>query len=96
MVRPGILLYGYPPDGVEPRLAMRPVMELKSAVVVVKRIREGMSISYGRTWTAPRDTVIGVLPLGYGDGLPRLLSGNLAVIIAGKRYTVVGRICMDQ
>jgi alanine racemase len=96
MVRPGILLYGYPPDGVEPRLAMRPVMELKSAVVVIKRIKQGESVSYGRIWTAPRDTVIGILPLGYGDGLPRLLSGNFSVIIDGNSYPVVGRICMDQ
>jgi alanine racemase len=96
MARPGILLYGYPPDGVKPRLAMRPVMELVSAVVAIKRIRRGMSVSYGRTWTAERDTTIGILPLGYGDGLPRRLSGKLSVLIGGTTYPVVGRICMDQ
>jgi alanine racemase len=96
MVRPGILLYGYPPDGMAPRLAMKPVMELESAVVVIKRIGRGMSVSYGRTWTAERDTVIGVLPLGYGDGLPRRLSGKLSVVIGGKAYPLVGRVCMDQ
>jgi alanine racemase len=96
MARPGILLYGYPPDGVEPRLAMRPVMELESAVVLVKRIMRGASVSYGRTWTAERDTTIGILPLGYGDGLPRRLSGNLSVVIGEGIYPVVGRICMDQ
>jgi alanine racemase len=96
MVRPGILLYGYPPSGLPPRLDTRPVMELISALVVIKRIKQGESVSYGRTWTAPRDTVIGILPLGYGDGLPRILSGNLSVIIAGRTYPVVGRICMDQ
>jgi alanine racemase len=96
MARPGILLYGYPPDGVKPRLAMRPVMELVSAVVAIKRIRRGMSVSYGRTWTAERDTTIGILPLGYGDGLPRRLSGKLSVLIGGAAYPVVGRICMDQ
>jgi alanine racemase len=96
MARPGILLYGYQPDGVKPRLAMRPVMELESAIVVIKRIKRGESVSYGRTWTAERDTTIGILPLGYGDGLPRGLSGNLSVIAGGKSYPVVGRICMDQ
>jgi alanine racemase len=96
MARPGILLYGYPPDGVEPRLPMRPVMELETAVVAIKRIRRGESVSYGRTWTAPQDTTIGILPIGYGDGLPRKLSGNLSVIIGKKSYPVAGRICMDQ
>jgi alanine racemase len=96
MARPGILLYGYPPTDVKPKLAMRPVMELESAVVVIKRIRRGESVSYGRTWTAERDTSIGILPLGYGDGLPRRLSGNLPVVIGGKTYPLVGRICMDQ
>lgn len=97
MARPGILLYGYPPNlPNSPRLAMRPVMELESAVVVIKRIKRGESVSYGRTWTAEKDGYIGILPLGYGDGLPRGLSGNLSVIINGKSYPVVGRICMDQ
>jgi alanine racemase len=96
MARPGIMLYGYPPDGVEPRLAMRPVMELESAVVAIKRIKRGESVSYGRTWIAPQDTTIGILPLGYGDGLPRALSGNMSVMTGGKSYPVVGRICMDQ
>jgi alanine racemase len=96
MARPGILLYGYPPDGVTPRLPVRPVMELETSVVAIKRIARGESVSYGRTWTAPQDTTIGVLPVGYGDGLPRRLSGNFSVMIGGKSYPVVGRICMDQ
>jgi alanine racemase len=99
MARPGILLYGYPPDmanGAGPRFAARPVMELESAVVVIKRVKRGESVSYGRTWTAERDTCIGILPLGYGDGLPRGLSGKFSVIINGKSYPSIGRICMDQ
>jgi alanine racemase len=99
MARPGILLYGYPPKtlkGAPLSLTMRPVMELESSIVIIKRIKRGETVSYGKTWTAERDGYIGILPLGYGDGLPRGLSGNLSVIIKGKSYPVVGRICMDQ
>ncbi|MDR0409626.1 MAG: alanine racemase [Spirochaetaceae bacterium] len=99
MARPGILLYGYPPpapQGGKPPLAVKPVMELESAVVVIKRVKRGESVSYGRTWTAERDAYIGILPLGYGDGLPRSLSGRFSVIINGNSYPLIGRVCMDQ
>jgi alanine racemase len=97
MARPGIMLYGYTPDtalaGLEP---LEPVMELVSHIVYIKQVRKGESVSYGRTWTAPRDTTIATIPIGYGDGLNRLLSNNYSVLIKGKQYPVVGRICMDQ
>ncbi|MDR3301346.1 MAG: alanine racemase [Spirochaetaceae bacterium] len=97
MVRPGILLYGYQDEEVEPPLAVKPVMELVTQVVHIKKIRKGGTVSYGRTWTAPEDTFIGVLPLGYADGLPRLLSGrDFYVVINGRQYPLAGRICMDQ
>ncbi|MDR0382502.1 MAG: alanine racemase [Spirochaetaceae bacterium] len=96
MVRPGILLYGYPPDGAEQRLPVRPVMELKTVIAAIKLIRRGESVSYGRTWTARQDTAVGLLPVGYGDGLPLRLSGNFSVMAGGKSYPAVGRICMDQ
>ncbi|MDR0291117.1 MAG: alanine racemase [Treponema sp.] len=103
MVRPGILLYGYKAVeegewGVgngEP-LLVEPVMELRTNVVLITRVKKGETISYGRTWAAPQDTNVAVLPVGYGDGLPRLLSGKWQALIGGETYPLVGRICMDQ
>jgi alanine racemase len=103
MVRPGILLYGYNPAasgggrGAGGRLRVEPVMDLVSRVVFIREMRKGEPLSYGRAWRAPRDTRVGTLPIGYGDGLPRRLSGtDWPVIIRGRPYPVVGRICMDQ
>jgi alanine racemase len=99
MVRPGILLYGYKTveENEIPALSpVKPVMELKSTVVLIKKIKKGASISYGRTWTAAQDTFIGVLPAGYGDGLPRLASGKWQAVIGGKVYPLAGRFSMDQ
>jgi len=102
MVRPGILLYGYkaveentPPLSSQP-LLVRPVMELRSVVSLIKKVKKGETVSYGRTWTAPKDTFIAVLPAGYGDGFPRLASGKWQAVIGGKTYPLAGRICMDQ
>jgi alanine racemase len=97
MIRPGIFLYGYSPAAsVRGGLLSEPVMELRSAVVLVKQVRKGDAVSYGRTWIAPRDTSIGVIPVGYADGLPRILSNNFSIYIGGGAYPLVGRICMDQ
>ena len=102
MVRPGILLYGYkaveenaPPLSSQP-LRVQPVMELRSMVSLIKRVKKGETVSYGRTWTAREDTFIAVLSAGYGDGLPRLASGRWQAVIGGKTYPLAGRICMDQ
>jgi len=102
MVRPGILLYGY--KAVEenrerlllPPLEVRPVMELRSVVSLIKKVKKGETVSYGRTWIAPRDTFIAVLSTGYGDGLPRPASGKWQAVIDDKTYPIAGRICMDQ
>jgi len=100
MVRPGILLYGYKTvqeDKIEEnKIEVRPVMELRSVVSLIKRVKKGETVSYGRTWTAPRDTFIALLPTGYGDGLPRLASGRWQAVIDDKTYPLAGRICMDQ
>ncbi|MDR1374546.1 MAG: alanine racemase [Treponema sp.] len=94
MVRPGILLYGYAPAG--SALQTEPVMELVSRITFIKTVRKGESVSYGRLWTAPEDRIIATIPLGYGDGFPRALSGNYQVYIRGRHYPLAGRICMDQ
>jgi alanine racemase len=98
MVRPGILLYGYAPaEKLERKnYAIQPVMELVTNIVFIKTVRKGEAVSYGGTWTAIADTRIATLPVGYGDGLPRLLSSNHSVRIQCRTYPLVGRICMDQ
>jgi alanine racemase len=97
MVRPGILSYGYYPGPLAKRpFEVEPAMELLSKVVFMKRLPAGRDISYGRTWRTTRDTVIATLPVGYADGYPRALSNKGRVLIRGKLYPVVGRVCMDQ
>jgi alanine racemase len=97
MVRPGILLYGYAPSpGLAGRLPVQPLMELISGVSFIKLVRKGESVSYGRTWYAPEDTFVATIPAGYGDGLNRRLSGDHSLLIRGKRYPLIGRVCMDQ
>jgi alanine racemase len=96
MVRPGILLYGYSPAGPGGPVPVKPVMELRSAVTMIKKLSRGETVSYGRTWIASEDTLIGTIPLGYADGLRRGLSGKWRINIGGRSYPLVGRICMDQ
>jgi alanine racemase len=97
MVRLGIALYGYYPSHDQERvLPLKPVMGLETKIVFLKRVRAGTPISYGLTYTTKRETVIATLPIGYGDGLSRLLSSKADVMINGYRYPIVGRICMDQ
>ncbi|MDR0442831.1 MAG: alanine racemase [Treponema sp.] len=103
MVRPGISLYGYKQaeeseitDFPFEPLHLEPVMELRSTVVLIKKVKKGESVSYGRTWIADTDTNIAVLPVGYADGFPRLASGKWQAVIGGNVYPLAGRICMDQ
>ena len=104
MVRPGIITYGYYPDEITKEYLektgrhfdIKPVLSLETKVVAIRRFPAGKSVSYGRTWTAPEETDIAVLPIGYADGLLRRFSPGLEVTINGKNYPVRGRICMDQ
>ncbi|HEV2373687.1 MAG TPA: alanine racemase [Streptosporangiaceae bacterium] len=94
LVRPGIAVYGLNPVPVPADL--RPAMTFRSCVAMVKRIPAGEGVSYGLTWTAPADTTLALVPVGYADGIPRALSGRLEVLVNGHRRPVVGRVCMDQ
>jgi alanine racemase len=96
MVRPGIALYGLSPVPDMGDFGLRPVMTLSAQVAHIKKVNRGESVSYGYTWTAPTDTVVALVALGYADGVVRRLSGRFEVTIDGRRYPSVGRVCMDQ
>lgn len=94
-MRPGLLIYGYSPFTDRAYPALKPVMTLKSHVATCRRLQKGETVSYGARWTAQRESVIGVVPIGYADGYHRILSNKSDVIFAGKRVKQVGTICMD-
>jgi alanine racemase len=97
MVRCGIAIYGLDPFQRDPgEQRLEPALELRSYVADVKRFETGASAGYGRTWRAPEDTWVGVLPVGYGDGVRRGLSNNAEVLVAGRRYPLVGTVSMDN
>lgn len=95
MVRPGLILYGLQPRE-DLKIKLKPLLALKSRVIFKKRLPPGWGVSYGRTYITKRKTTVITLPIGYGDGYPRLLSNKAPVLIGGKRFKVCGRICMDQ
>ena len=97
MCRPGIILYGLTPAyGLKLKEDFMPVMTVKSVVSMVKKIKKGTTVSYGRTFKAPYDMTVATVTAGYADGYPRLLSSKGQVIIHGRRANIIGRICMDQ
>ncbi|HEX6210019.1 MAG TPA: alanine racemase [Methylomirabilota bacterium] len=97
LVRPGILLYGvYPSAEVLRTIEVRPALSWKSRVVYFKVVQPGHPVSYGSTWQSDHPVRIVTVPVGYGDGYFRALSNVAQVAIHGKRYPVVGRVCMDQ
>lgn len=96
MIRPGIALYGhYPAPDMEHTCPLLPVLSLKSRVAAVRALPAGTQVSYGRTHTLKRDSLLAVLPVGYADGFFRLFSDRLAVELRGRRAPLVGRVCMD-
>ena len=98
VVRPGISLYGlYPSEAVDKsRMTLKPAMSVKAEIVYLKNVPPGFSVSYGKRFTTTRDSIIATIPLGYGDGMPRILGNRGRVIVAGKFAPIVGTICMDQ
>ncbi len=98
MVRAGITTYGlYPSEEVSKDIVpLRAAMSLYSHIVYCKTIHAGQSVSYGGLFTAQKDTRVATIPVGYGDGYPRSLSGKGYVLIRGKKAPILGRVCMDQ
>ncbi|WP_106816599.1 alanine racemase [Microbacterium timonense] len=97
-VRIGIGLYGLSPfaDRSSADLGLRPAMTLRGAVAAVRRVPAGKGVSYGYDYRTGRETTLALVPLGYADGVPRQASGRGPVVIGGRRFTVAGRIAMDQ
>lgn len=97
VVRPGLSLYGYDPSEQPAHQgALQPAMTLRTRVNSVRHVPAGTSVSYGRRYYTARDTCIATIPIGYGDGFSRLLSGKARCIIRGRVFPIVGTICMDQ
>lgn len=98
MVRAGVTMYGmWPSDEVSrDKVEINPVLSLFSHVVYVKDVPAGTPVSYGGTFVTQRESRIATIPVGYGDGYPRGLSGKGYVLIRGKKAPILGRVCMDQ
>lgn len=97
LVRPGYSLYGLvPAEHLSAQLPVKPLLTWKTAILSVRRIPAGTGVSYGRRFVALQETTIATIPVGYGDGYMRNLSGKQDVLIGGRRFPVVGTICMDE
>ncbi|GAA0395613.1 alanine racemase [Microbispora corallina] len=96
MVRPGIAVYGLSPIPELGDFGLRPAMTLAARLASVKRVREGTGVSYGHLYVTDRETTLGLVPLGYADGILRNATNLAEVLAAGRRRRVAGRVCMDQ
>jgi alanine racemase len=99
MVRPGLAVYGLSPVpdlGAPADFGLREAMRVTARLTLVKRARAGQGVSYGHEYFTDRDTVLGLVPMGYADGIPRSAGGRGPVLVGGRRLPVAGRVCMDQ
>lgn len=97
MVRSGLLLYGYFPGGiVNKQIPIKPAMELSADIALVKRVPAGASVGYGATVELESERFIALIPMGYADGIPRNLKAPINISIAGRQYSIIGRVSMDQ
>lgn len=97
LVRCGIALYGLDPaPGHTPDIGLRPAMTVRGRLALVKQAAAGDGVSYGHDWSADHATTLGLVPIGYGEGVPRAASPGAEVWVAGRRRPLRGRICMDQ
>lgn len=96
-MRPGLALYGISPfaDSHGAEFGLAPAMRFESRLIAVKPLGKGEAVGYGGTWQAPRDTVLGIVAAGYGDGYSRFIPAGTPVVVNGRRVRVVGRISMD-
>jgi alanine racemase len=95
LVRPGIAIYGLSPIEGQ-RFGLRPAMTARARVALTKRVPAGQGVSYGHQYVTDRETTLALIPLGYGDGVPRHASNAGPVELGGKVRTIAGRVCMDQ
>lgn len=97
-VRPGVILYGISPFAGKTGsdFNLEPVMTLKSSLIAVRKVKRGAKVGYGAAWTAPRDTVIGIVATGYGDGYPRTAPNGTPVWVNGRLVPTAGHVCMDM
>jgi alanine racemase len=97
LVRPGIAMYGLTPvPQVDDDFGLRPVMTLRARLALVKVLPAGQGISYGHAYVPEVDTVVGLVPAGYADGIPRNATNVGPLLVDGRRTTIAGRVCMDQ
>lgn len=97
-VRPGIIMYGVSPfgDRTAAEMGFQPVMTLKSHLIAVRDVKKGESVGYGAAWTSQRDTKVGVIAIGYGDGYPRTAPNGTPVLVNGRKVPISGRVSMDM
>ncbi len=97
LVRPGIILYGYPAsDDTLEKMELKPITELKAKITFLKTVEEGTSIGYSRSYITKRETNVATVPLGYADGFRREFSNGWEVLINGKKAPIIGKVCMDS
>lgn len=97
-VRPGIIMYGISPyaskTGLD--LGLKPVMTLKSSLIALRKVKKGDKVGYGAAWVAPKDTILGIVAAGYGDGYPRSMPNGSPVLVNGRIVKTAGHVCMDM
>ncbi|MFC4563138.1 alanine racemase [Nocardiopsis mangrovi] len=96
LIRPGIAGYGITPIPALTGTGLRPAMTLSARIALVKRVPEGSGVSYGHRYTTDRSTRLALVPVGYGDGVPRAATNTAEVLAAGRRRRIAGTVCMDQ
>ena len=97
LVRPGIILYGYPgADDTLEKISLKPVAKLKAMVTFLKTVEKGTSIGYSRSYITTKETKVATIPIGYADGFRRDFSNGWEVLINGKKVPIIGKVCMDS